>query len=284
MRTAILWLSLLASVAACRAPSTPDGAALTAGLDVAYGVDAARPRTSFDLHIPPSGDAELFIGAMPDSADTVGHFRAPVAADKREALSRLVASKKLLSRSGGPSATAEGSGFLRIASGSDKAELSLVAADEGVTALRAKLDEILVEIARHPVRALRMTVGATGKGPSWHPEITLTQVGTEPFSVLFFDPENPVFCLRAEATAGAMGPAAELARTDVQNLVQGKALPAGVTSVPAGAVFHLPLTPVTAAPGPDRGGAELSGSVTFWIPGPGLSRRAVKLEARGAAR
>jgi hypothetical protein len=288
MRAAILLTMLAGTAMACRAPSTPDGtkdgAALSASLDIAYGVDAARPRTSLDLHIPPTGDAELFVGAMPEDTDTIGYFRAPVAAETRAALSQLVSSKKLMSRSGGPSATAEGSGFLRLASGSEKAELSLVSADEAVTALRTKLDEILAEVAHHPVRALKMTLGATREGATWRPEILLTQVGTEPLSVLFFDPANPMFCLRATATAGARGPASVLAPSDVAALVQSKALPGGVSSVPAGSVYHLPLAPLAAAASPDGGTVDLTGSVTFWLPGTGLSRRAVDHHARTAAR
>jgi hypothetical protein len=290
MRAAILStvLSLtLASAMACRGSETPDrtrdAAVSTASLDFAYGVDAARPRTSFDLHVPPVGDAELYLGASatPEDTETRGYFRAPVSDETRTALRLLVSSKALLSRSGGPSATAEGSGFLRIASGSATAELSLASPDEGTTALRTKLDEIVADVARHPVRALRMTVGVTRDGATWRPELTLTQVGTEPLAVLFLDPSDPTFCLHASATTGARGATSELTRADVATLVQTKALPGGVTNVAAGTAYHLPLPPLAATP--DGGTPELEGSVTFWLPGPGLSRRAVELHARVAA-
>jgi hypothetical protein len=274
---------LVGSTLGCRGSATPDrtkeGSASSAGLDFAYGVDAARPRTSFDLHVPPTGDAELYLGATPEGADTLGYFRAPVSAEARAALAKLVQDGKLLSRTSGPSMNAEGSGFLRVASGAEKGELSLVSADEAVTALRTKLDEIMVDVARHPLRALRMSVVATRDGAALRPELTLTQVGTEPLSVLFFDPADPVFCLHASAATGTRGPTSELTRSDVAALVQSGALPGGVTAVPAGAVYHLPLPPLTVAAPP-----ELSGSVTLWLPGTGASRRAVELRAHTAAR
>lgn len=287
MRTAILLMTLVGGLG-CRASGTPDrtkDGTPSTSLDFAYGVDAARPRTAFDLHIPPVGDAELYLGAptASDDADTLGYFRAPVAAETRAALAQLVQTGNLLSRSGGPSATAEGSGFLRIASGPAKAELSLIVADGSVTALRAKLDEVIAEVAHHPLRALRMTLRANREGETWRPEITLTEVGTEPLSVLFFDPANPMFCLRATANAGTRGPRSELAQSDVASLVGSNALPGGVTTAPPGAVYHLPLAPLAAARNPDGGSVEFFGSVTFWLPGAGASRRAIELHTRAIA-
>ena len=286
MRAVILSMILVSGVVGCRGSDTPDrtkdGTPANASLDFAYGVDAARPRTSFELHIPPAGDAELYLGAPvgAEEADTLGYFRAPVTPETRAALARLAQSGDLLSRSAAPSATAEGSGFLRITSGSAKSELSLVAPDEAVNALRSKLDQIVLEVAHHPVRALRMTLTATRDGETLRPEITLTQVGTEPLSVLFFDPTNPSFCLQATASAGARGAMAELSRGDVTALVGSHALPDGVSSVPVGAVYHLPLAAVR---NPGGGAVEVSGTVTFWIPGAGASRRAVQLRARATA-
>ena len=282
MRAVILSMVLLGSVLGCRASDTPDRTAAYASLDFAYGVDAARPRTSFDLHIPPVGDAELYLGEpLGAEADTLGFYGAPVAPETRASLAKLVQSGDLLSRSAGLSATAEGSGFLRITSGSVKSELSLVAPDEGESALRTKLDQILVEVARHPLRALRMTIVATREGETLRPEITLTEVGTEPLSVLFFDPADPSFCLQATASAG--GRTSELSHGDVAALVGSHALPAGVTTVPVGAAYHLPLASLAASRKPDGGAVELSGTVTFWIPGAGASRRGVLLRAHATA-
>ncbi|HEX7604466.1 MAG TPA: hypothetical protein VF316_22765 [Polyangiaceae bacterium] len=286
MRTALLSVMLVGIGLGCRASDTPDrtkdAAQLATSLDFAYGVDAARPRTSFDLHIPPVGDAELYLGEpMGAEADTLGFYGTPVAPETRAALAKLVQSGNLLSRSAGLSATAEGSGFLRITSGSVKSELSLVAPDEGVNALRTKLDQILVELARHPLRTLRMTLVATREGETLRPEITLTEVGTEPLSVLFFDPADPSFCLQATASAGAR--TSELSRGDVAALVGTHALPAGVTTVPVGAVYHLPLAPLAAIHKPDGGAVEISGTVTVWLPGAGASRRGIQLRTRATA-
>ncbi len=182
MRPAILLMTLMGGFG-CRASDTPDRrkdaatataaatAAAAVDVDIAYGVDAARPRTSFDLHVPPTGDAELYLGAPvgAEEADTLGYFGAPVPTETRATLAQLVASGSLLSRSGGPSATAEGSGFLRLTSGSAKSELSLVAPDEGTNALRTKLDQLLVEVAHHPLRALRMTLAVTREGETLRP-------------------------------------------------------------------------------------------------------------------
>lgn len=113
---------------ACRSANAPTDSAARSGLDVSYRVDAARPRTSFRFHLPSTGDAELYLGAplAASGADTLGHFRAPVDPEARAEIAKLVDDEKLLSRSGGPSATAEGAGQLSLTSGSAKAELSLV--------------------------------------------------------------------------------------------------------------------------------------------------------------
>jgi len=282
MRAVILSMVLVGSVLGCRASDTPERTAAYANLDFAYGVDAVRPRTSFDLHIPASGDAELYLGEpIGAEADTLGFYGAPVAPETRAALAKLVQTGDLLSRSAGLQATAEGSGFLRITSGSVKSELSLVAPDEGVNALRSKLDQILVEVARHPLRALRMTLTATREGETLRPDITLTEVGTEPLSVLFFDPADPSLCLQATASAGAR--TSELSRGDVAALVGTHALPSGVTTVPVGATYHLSLAPLAAPRKPDGGVVEISGTVDVGIPGAGASRRGIQLRARATA-
>jgi hypothetical protein len=278
MRALTLTVAVAVAVSACKSAESPRHAG---AIDIDYGVDAARPRTSFRLHVPPTGDAELTLGAPLSAAgaDTLGHFRAPLTAEKRAELAQIVDAHRLLEETKGSPATAEGSGHLRLASGSSVADVPLAGYSPGVSTLRAKLEEIAAEVARHPVRAIRMTMQITAVGATWRPEIVLTQVGTEPLAVLFFDPDAPAFWLRAAATAGPNGPRTELGRADVAALVEAGALPGGVAMVPPGAVFRVPLPPV-ARP---QGASALSGTAELWLPGPGRSRQSMALSASASA-
>lgn len=258
---------------ACRSANAPTDSAARSGLDVSYGVDAARPRTSFRFHLPSTGDAELYLGAplAASGADTLGHFRAPVDPEARADIAKLVDDAKLLSRSGGPSATAEGAGQLSLTSGSAKAELSLVSADAPVTELRAKLDAIMTKVANHPVRALRMALALVPSAGGYRPEITLTQVGAEPLDVLFCDPAPSGPCLQATATTASGS--SVLSRADAADLVARGVLPSGVTAVAPGTTYRIALAPIT-------GRGEVTATVLVWFAGPGLARAAVELRAQ----
>lgn len=267
-RTA-LWLALALGATACRGGRTTESAGVDCSGDaLEYAIDAARPPMRFTLVVPPSGDADLWLGAGPDAelGDTGGLFRAPVDPATRADLCSLVQRAP----AGEATSSGEGSGHLRVTRGDSVRELSLEA--DGSRLLRAKLDAVIAATASHPFKAVKLGLALRREGTKVSSELVFTSVGAETFDGVLF--EAGPFWLHGDLSDGAS--TASLSFADVDGLVSRGALPAGAWHLEAGKELRVPGPALTS------GGSEITATATFWVP-EGKSRRAVTLRAKAKA-
>lgn len=275
------------AVAAASAPTGPDEPAAAPrrenGLELRYWIDAARPPTSLVLHILPDGTAELFLGTspLPVQTDVLGQFRAPVPAELLARIDRHVQDHSLTERSGGETATAEGSGAIAIASGSRSAVLGLATADQDVGELRSLLDQVVAAVARHPFRAVRLALTGRRDGANLVPELALEHVGSEPVSIQLCGLAPPGMCGDAEVVARAGATTIGTSRLDGQALsaeARDGAVPADAFALGPGRPVRLSLPAIT-VPGNVTSPLQLTARLNLWFAGPGPSRRSAVLEA-----
>lgn len=265
---------------ACASPrrsthSVDQGSLPRAGLEIRYGIDAARPATKFTLIIPPSGDAELLLlqplGPRPSP---LGRFRGPLAAGKRAELERFVRDHDLLDADPGNSATAEGSGSISLATPERRVGLGLASGDPARNELREKLDRIVLELIAHPLAAVRTDLRAEQTPAGLVPVVSLVHVGSEPLELVLVE-RDLVVQLVATVKPPA-GPARELvlAEKDVRGRVTAGKLASGIMRLSPGEHIDLPLS-ATVEPGSR---VEVRGHC--WYPGEGLSRLSLALHAK----
>jgi hypothetical protein len=278
------WAAVCMTALACASPPRPtqtvDQRALPrTGMEIRYGVEAARPATSFALTIPPAGDAELLLlQPLASKPSPLGRFRGPIAPGTRAALERLVADHDLLDADQGEWATAEGSGSISLATPERRVLLGLASADPARNELRAKLDRVVDELTAHPVGAFRTELGAEPAPGGLVPILSLVHVGSEPLALVLVERDMVVSVVATVKPPN--GPARELVLEPerVRELVAAGKLASGITQLSPGQHIDLPLGSAVEA------GSHISVRGTCWYPGEGLSRRSVALLAEGDAR
>ena len=263
-------------------PESTDGAAGApgSGLDLVYGIDAARPPTQLSLHIRSSGEAVLTLGTSPLPVPTpvLGRFRAQLPPATWQRIEAHVAAEDLLDADRGETATAEGSGSIVLTSGGRRVVLGLATNDAPILELRRLLDETLPSLAAHPVAAVRLGAEARRDGASLVPTIVLQHVGDEPLDLVLCDPDDTVFCA-VPSVSVRIGErevgTATLGRDQMVAAARQGAFPAGRFSFATGRDIRIPLPPVTV---PAGAAPTLNATLGLWFAGPGRARSYVRLE------
>lgn len=261
-------------------------------LDVRYTASGGYPPVSMRLHIAPDGEAELELGSswsQPSGpADTLGDFAARLEPARREALARLIEDGGLMDHDPGEPPTSPDSTTrtLVLARGPDERRITMVRPveeePEELAAVERLLGEIIAETARHPVRAVRATWELAPDGEGVRPVVTIAHAGAEPIRLLFFDPRQAGFRLRAEAwfESQVRFPGGKSAWTSVgdrtasapvlERLVAEGTLPAGVLEMAPGTTYRFPLP--SFVPPVVEGGVRAHGVLAFHRAGPGDAR------------
>ncbi|MCA9595078.1 MAG: hypothetical protein KC776_17295 [Myxococcales bacterium] len=237
-------------------------------MEIRYAVEATRPPTSFTLTIPASGDAELLLlQPLASASSPLGRFRGPLAAGRREDLRRFVQDHDLLDAAPGDGVTSEGSGSISLATPEGRITLGLASDVPAHNALRAKLDELVRALLKHPVGAFRTELRAESTADGLVPVVSLVHVGSEPLALVLVD-ENMVASLVVTVTSP----------TGVVRELVSKAedihAPPGITALSPGQKIDVWMGSVVEA------GSHVSVRGTCWYP-EGRARRAVALLAEG---
>ncbi|MBN1774089.1 MAG: hypothetical protein JXB32_22710 [Deltaproteobacteria bacterium] len=274
-------------------PAATDAAApppAVEGLDVRYVAQGGRPPVSMSLHVAPDGAAELDLTSSwsrPSApADTLGGFAVRLGPPRREALARLVEEGDLMRHDPGEPSTSPDSTTRTLILARDDRRNAITMATaleqepEQLAALERLLIEIVDEVSRHPVGAVRAGWELVPDGEGVRPTITLEHAGTEPLRVLFFEAVRPGFRLRAEAWFEAdvphsdgrrngWRPVGERAYSGVvlEQLVAQGSLPAGEVELAPGATYRFALP--TFVPPVVEGGVRAHGVLAFRRLGPG---------------
>ena len=272
-----------------------------AGLDVRYVAQGGRPPVSMSLHVAPDGAAELLLTSSwskpSQPADTLGDFAAALEPARREALARLVDEGDLLDHDPGEPPTSPDSTTRTLILARDGARNTLTmaaAVEQGpqeLAAVERLLIELIGEVARHPVRAVRATWELAPDGERVRPTITVAHVGTEPLRVLFFDPEQPGFRLRAEAWfesevvfpsgSRSWNPVGDRSHSAsvLERLVGDGTLPPGELELAPGAEYRFALP--SFAPPVVEGALQAHGVLAFHAVGPGPARGLLTFDLPG---
>jgi hypothetical protein len=261
------------SAASPDAAATAEPLPVGPGLSIRYGISAARPRTDFELVVPPAGDAVLVLAAALSDPPhgPLGRFRGPIATELRSKLERLVRERQLMDEPPGENATAEGSGSITLATAERRVSLGLASASPALSELRAVLDSIVNELVHHPVAAVDVTLRAERGQGGLEAVAELVHVGSEPLELVMLEGD-----LVAGVVASVRGPDGRshqvtLARTDLEAQANAGLFRAGITTLEPGGLILLSL------PGTWPEGARVSLMVSCWLPGPGRARRSITL-------
>jgi hypothetical protein len=271
------------------------------GLDLRYVAQGGRPPVSMTLHVAPDGTAELALTSSwsrpTTPADTLGDFAAVLEPSQREALVRLVDQGDLMDQDPGeepwsPDSTTR---YLALARDGEETRITMAEAleqgQEELAALERLLVEIIGEVSRHPVRAVRASWELVPEGDGFRAAITIVHEGSQPLRVLFLDPEQPAFCMRAEAWfesevafpggASAWNPVGDRvgSRTVTEQLVADGILPSGELELAPGASYRFTL-PVFTPPAVE-GRLQARGLLAFHRLGPGPARGLLHFDLPG---
>jgi hypothetical protein len=253
------------------------------------------------LHIAPGGQAELDITSSwslpPDLTDTLGRFAMVLEPARLAKLAELVEAGDLMDQGPGEPPTSPDSTTrtLTLARDGEERQITLAGALEEeqpkLAAMERLLLEILADVAKQPVSAARATWELTPEGDGVRPTVTITHVGTEPMPVLFLDPEQAGFRMRAVAwfESEVVFPGGSSAWNTVgrevntqellEQLVRDGTLPSGEQQLAVGATLRFSL-PVLAPPA-DAGTLRVHGSLDFYRLGPGLARGLLNFDLAG---
>jgi len=249
-----LLLSLGLALTACgsRPAATPRP---SDGLAVSYAVDSVRPREAFELHVAPKGLARALLRSSwrGDPGGAVGFFAVRPTPAQRAELESVVREHALLARRDEPGFTREGSGYLRLAHGTRRGEVSLLSKDEGTRSLRLLLDGLLQSARQRPLAALKLASRARVDGPNALVDVALVHQGVKPLRLAIFEPKLPEGSLTLRVIFERGGRLADerfIAPDDLAKLIAKKKLPGGWHALAPGEkiVIPLPLTRLPAAP------------------------------------
>jgi len=270
------------ALAACQA-TKEEPLASSEMFEIVYGVSGGQPPVSASLQISPSGQADLFLGSswsLPTGTDQIGFFSGQVAADKLSDLNRHLIRYNFLSRSGEPTPTAPDSAVRRLHLDQAGKQTAFTITDTSNDAPLASLEDMLVgimsDLTAEPLRAIHAAVAATAEGDQLYSTVTLTHRGSEPLSVLFFDPDSVNMYARVQLAVErlnklpsgielpmALGGLA-LSRDEMAALVDQGFLPNGVQSMEPGDTFSFELPPTQRPAAADNVYARVT--LTFWLP------------------
>ncbi len=272
-----------------------------AGLDVRYAAQGARPPVSMSLHVAPDGAAELVLTSSWSSpsqlSDTLGEFAVVLEPARREALARLIDEHDLLNHDPGEPPTSPDltTRTLSLARDGRRNTMAMTAAvDQGpetLAAVERLLGEIIDEVSRHPVRAVRATWELAPDGGRVRPTIVVAHAGRAPARGLLFDPDERGFRLRAEAwfESEVALPSGRRRWTPVgdrtaaaavlERLAGEGTLPTGELELAPGAEVRFALP--SFAPPVVEGALQAHGVLALQFLGPGLARSVLTFDLPG---
>lgn len=226
-------------------------------LEIQYGVEAERPRESFELTLGEKGLARLVLrkARRNDPYAAVGFFAVRPKPSDRGQIENVIREFALLDRSDEPGFTAEGSGHLRIAEGGKRAEVSLLAKDEGTRSLRLLLDGVVEAARQRPLAALKIASSAEVDGPNVAVDLTLAHRGVEPLELSVFEPKVPNGTLTVRVVferAGRLADERFLSPEDIARLIARNKLPSGRHALKPGEQLLVPLPLVALPPRPSE--------------------------------
>jgi hypothetical protein len=288
-----LLLTILLLAGACQpapdetptAPATPAVEDNVTAYDITYAATGGQPAVDARLHIAPNGAAELYLGTsaslLQAPLDTVGSFAGTAPATSLRALHAYISQENLLDRSGGALSsfphTPNRSLSLTAGERSTTITLGDTSGDAVAIEVERMLGAIMAELATQPASAVRVTLDAPQSAGVLRPVITLAQAGSEPLSVLLYDPATANLFIRStvslERPVEVPGnppmwiPVQSRAtpREHIAALVGAGSLPSGVAELPVGGSTTIPLPDLTLPAGNDP--LYLSAVVSFQMPG-----------------
>ena len=226
-------------------------------LAIQYGVEAERPPESFEFTLGDKGLARLVLrrARRNEPYAPVGFFAVRPKPRDQGQIENVIRDFALLDRSDEPGFTAGGSGHLRLAHGTRRAEVSLLAKDEGANSLRLLLDGLVEAARQRPVAALKVVSSAQVDGPNVAVDLTLSHRGVEPLELSIFEPKAPKGTLTVRVVFERGGRLADerfLSPDDVARLIARKKLPSGRHALQPGERLVVPLPLVALPPRPSE--------------------------------
>lgn len=199
----------------------------------------ARPRTDYELEIPPHGYARIAarrtLSSRPDGA--AGYFGAPLKKTLRKEIESRVSQARLLDRHDEPDLSEKDGGFLRLARGSQKGEVSLSAQDEASGGLRSLLDELVSRSIDRPVASLRLQAKARLDGPTAKVSTRFLHQGEQAIEIAITHETEPASFRVMLERGGRLVDEMLLGPSDIERLATAGRLPRGWHTVAPGTAF-----------------------------------------------
>lgn len=243
-----LELVLALLLAGCGARQTPEGP--PPPLSLTYSRQT-RPRTDFELSVPPRGFAQIAARrTLASSADgPAGFFGAPLGKKVRADIQRVVDEHGLLGRHDEPELDEKDSGSLKLSHGKRSAELGVRSKDAGAEALLRILDGLASQSIDRPVAALSLRAEARFDGPNAKVAMRFVQLGAQPIELAVTHQTEPLR-LRVLLERGAK--LVDEQQLDVARMVSRGIFPEGWRTIAPGEKWTLPPLSVR-LPADDRG-------------------------------
>jgi hypothetical protein len=258
-------------------------------LEISYRASGGRLPVDLDLHLQPDGQTELFVGSswsFPTKIiNRVGFFGGSAPTTELTALRSFLASNDLHARAGSygsPSPDAINRVLMVVADGKTT-EITIKGTldDQIVNQFENLVLAFALKLTDQPRYAAEATLTAQRTNNQFVGNVTLTTIGSQPWTVLLADPTNPATILRAQLDLSKQVPQVGggnaaipfknmvLPLDQISALVTSGTLPAGITTIQPGTSFQIPL-PDPALPT----GIPLvaAARITFWHPD-GQNRR-----------
>ena len=270
----------------------------TNGFELNYTAAGGRPYVQTALHISPTGQAELYLGSSwslpPGDLDTVGFFGGEVPAETWHNLQAYLTAENMLAHQGtGPATSPDmASRHLTLRQGGQQQTITI--ADTSQVPALARLEGLLIAIMTDltikPVRAAQVTLDLSANGRAREPQMTITNVGTQPLFLLLFAAAEVNQYMRIEfnieqrftlpSGIEMWPPVSSISplRADIMALTEAGTIPEGVHALAPGTAhsFRLPeiIMPESSQP------LYLRGMVTFWLSDNEADLRPVTIQTR----
>jgi len=157
----------------------------------------------------------------------------------RVEIERHVEAGRLFDRHDEPDLSEDKTGFLRVARGNRRGELSLTASDASSSELRSILEGLVSRAVDRPVSALRLQAKARFDGPNVKVRTRLVQLGEQPIAVGVTDAHDPLKLRVILERGGRLVDEQQLGPEDLTRLVAKKQLPSGWHTVAPGSPWTL---------------------------------------------
>lgn len=275
---------------------TEDAMSLTDGFELSYTAAGGRPFVQTMLHISPAGQAELYLGSswsLPlGNLDTVGFFAGQVPTNSWHSLQTYLTTENVLAHPGSGPATSPDMASRQLTLRQGGQEHTITIADTSQAPTLAKLEEMLLEImtglVTKPLQAARVTLDLPVNGRGAEPQLTITNAGSEPLSLVLFSAANVNQYMHVEVhleqrftlpSGIDMWPpvsSAAASRADIMTLVETGAFPEGSHTLAPGAAHSFSLAEI-ALPGSSQPLYARS-VITFWLATDGEDFRSVTVQ------